>query len=85
MKNIKNLIVGDHRDAREDIETVFPVAADASGSETSEVLASKWARDVLAAENVAAENQVAAVAAIRKAEPRLSLKSAVFIAKTLDH
>ncbi|CAD5990965.1 hypothetical protein [Agreia sp. COWG] len=81
MSNIKNLIVGDHRDPRDEIQEIFPAQATSS----SEQVASEWARSVLESAEVEASNEVSAIAALRKAEPRLGLKSAVFITKTVNN
>ncbi|WP_207843727.1 hypothetical protein [Williamsia soli] len=80
--SLKNLIVGDHRNPREEIVEVFGTG---QGPDATEAInrAITWAEGVLQAAGIPPNKQVDAIAEIRKAEPRLGLKSATHLASLL--
>lgn len=80
--SLKNLILGDHRNAREEIVEIFGTG---KGPDTAEAInrATTWADGVLRDAGIPPSKQVDAIAEIRKAEPRLGLKSATHLASLL--
>lgn len=81
MSTLKNLLIGDRRDPREELAEIFhtevPRSADAPPA------AIDWARTTLTAASIDTTSVVAAIAALRKAEPKLGLKSATYLAERL--
>jgi ferric-dicitrate binding protein FerR (iron transport regulator) len=81
--SFKDLIVGDHRNPREEIVAIF---GDQQGADAPEAIdrATSWANGVLHTAGIPVNKQVEAIAEIRRAEPRLGLKSATHLASLLE-
>ena len=69
----KKLLIGDHDDPAKELTALF-------GDEKS---AMTWARGILDATGIPPAEQVSAIAELRRAEPRLSLKPATYLASRL--
>lgn len=80
--SFKDLIVGDHRNPREEIVAIF---GEHRGADDPQAIAraTTWAQGVLNTAGIPADKQVEAIAEIRRAEPRLGLKSATHLASML--
>lgn len=74
MASLEHLLFGDSRDPREELAEIFDVPVPKHAGVQPEALA--WARTVI---DPAATDEVAAIAALRDAEPRLGLKSATYL------
>lgn len=72
----QRLLLGDHRDPREELAEIFGAAIPHSGDTQPEAL--DWARNQLGSDR---EDQLEAVKKLREAEPRLSLKTATYLAE----
>lgn len=82
MPDLKSLVFGDHEDPRRQLAEIFGWPVPVSGSAQPEAVA--WAQQVLADGAVAPTDVVEAVAALRRAEPRLRLKTATYLAQRAD-
>ena len=78
MANFNHLLFGDNRDPRVELGEIFGVDVPDSGEVQPEALA--WARTVVDPTN---SNQVEAIRELRRAEPRLGLKSTTYLARRL--
>ncbi|MDV6272351.1 hypothetical protein R3Q06_02450 [Rhodococcus erythropolis] len=78
--SFKNMITGDHRDPKDELVDIFGTDQERDAALDR---ATEWARGVVSAAEVPASNQIAAIAALRAAEPRLGLKSATHLAALL--
>lgn len=72
MTDAARLAFGDHRDPREELDQLF-----------TDESATDWARGVLDRADIPTDSTVRAIAELRKAEPRLGLKSATYLATSL--
>ena len=77
MSSLARQLFGDRRDPREELATIFDVPVPDGGDIPREPLL--WARARLAEANI--EDPVAAIHELRKSEPRLSLKTATYLAE----
>lgn len=85
MTSMNRALFGDHRDPAQELVEIFGSRAPERSPDPGAVdQAVSWGRGVLAEAGVPAENQVSAIAALRKAEPRLGLKSATYLAGLLQ-
>ncbi len=71
-------IFGDREDPRKRLQVLFGGEVPAAGQPPAPALT--WARSVVPADVAAAHDTVAATAYLRKAEPRLTLRAAGFLA-----
>ncbi len=78
MAKFDHLLFGDNRDPRVELGEIFGVGVPDSGEVQPEALA--WAHTVVDPEN---SNEVKAIRDLRRAEPRLGLKSATYLARRL--
>ena len=78
MTDLRKLIYGDSSDPRIELEELF-------GSDGAHRLApaQEWGRGVIRDAGLTADQQVHVIRALRRAEPRLSLKPATFLAAQL--
>ena len=81
MNPITDYIMGDRRDPRAVLETIFGTTAQGAGPQPE---ARRWAHDALAECGVdPATSAVEAIKVLRDAEPRLGLKTATFLVRNL--
>ncbi|PJJ55428.1 hypothetical protein [Compostimonas suwonensis] len=78
MPEFERLLFGDRRDPRDELAAIFDAAVPTGGEIQPAALA--WARGILA-EQPAGVDVVEAIALLRRAEPRLGLKSARYLAE----
>ncbi|MFC8680573.1 hypothetical protein ACFT30_03555 [Microbacterium ureisolvens] len=78
MPDPDKLLWGDLSDPRVELEKLFP-----SGAEGRLTGARTWAAGVLAAARVPADDELRVIRTLRRAEPRLSLKPATYLAAQL--
>lgn len=76
MSKLEHLLSGDLTDPRIELRALFPNADD----ETQPGPALRWATATLKRAGVDPRDQLRAIATLRSAEPRLSLKPAVYLA-----
>lgn len=81
MPSINHALFGDHRDPDGQLTELFGHPAAESAAAVHQAVA--WGRGALGEAGVSAEDQVTAVAVLRKAEPRLGLKTATYLAGLL--
>jgi hypothetical protein len=77
VSSLPRQIFGDQRDPREELSTIFDVPVPNSGDIQPEPLL--WAKARLSEANI--QDPVAAIRELRRAEPRLSLKTATYLAE----
>lgn len=75
MVSIKRLFLGDARDPREELGEIFDVPVPAHGDLQPEALA--WAHTII---DPVSMSEHEAIHELRKAEPKLGLKSATYLA-----
>jgi hypothetical protein len=76
MSSLTRTLLGDQRDPREELSAIFDVPMPNGGDIQPEPLA--WAKARLSEANV--QDPLAAIKELREAEPRLSLKTATYLA-----
>ena len=80
MISTSRILFGDHREPTVELTEIFGPAADQG---TAVDRAVRWGEGVLSDASIPSTSEVAAIAALRKAEPRLGLKSATYLAGLL--
>lgn len=76
MTSVRRAVLGDHRDPAEELTEIF-------GGPSPEQAAVTWGTGVLVDAGVPAEDPLRAIGALRRAEPRLGLRTATYIAGLL--
>lgn len=79
MAKLSHLLTGDDRDPREELVEIFS----ADSRSASLARARDWAKGIIDGREIVAEDQVRVIGALRKAEPRLGLKSATYLAHAI--
>jgi hypothetical protein len=79
MSDAARLAFGDHRDPRAELDAIFSSPGSSDGLQRG----AAWAEGVLGEAGIPTGNTMQAIAALRRAEPRLGLKSATFLAEHL--
>jgi hypothetical protein len=81
MSSLNRSAFGDHRDPSDELLDIFGQDADEHPAAVDRAVT--WGRGVLAEADVSPRSQVSAIAALRRSEPRLGLKSATYLAELL--
>ena len=80
MPDLKKLILGDHDNPNRELERLFGAGTDGKAALNAAVA---WGRDVVNSAGVSPDQEMLTIRALRQAEPRLSLRPAVHLAKLL--
>lgn len=80
MPELKKLILGDHGNPNRELERLFGAGPDEKAALNAAVA---WGRDIVDSAGVSPEQELLTIKTLREAEPRLSLRPAVHLAKLL--